>query len=76
MLISRFGAIIPVMVIAGNLVKKNKTPISAGTFTTNNYVFAILLIGVILIIGALTFFPALILGPIVEHLLMKNGIAF
>lgn len=76
MLISRFGAIIPVMVIAGNLVKKNKTPISTGTFTTNNYVFAILLIGVILIIGALTFFPALILGPIVEHLLMKNGIAF
>ncbi|MFA7360920.1 MAG: potassium-transporting ATPase subunit KdpA [Candidatus Kapaibacterium sp.] len=76
MLVARFGAIIPVMVIAGNLVKKNKTPISSGTFTTNNYIFAILLIGVILIIGALTFFPALILGPIVEHLLMKNGIAF
>jgi K+-transporting ATPase ATPase A chain len=76
MLVSRFGAIIPVMVIAGNLVKKNKTPVSAGTFTTDNYVFAVLLIGVILIIGALTFFPALILGPIVEHLLMKNGIAF
>jgi len=76
MLVARFGAIIPVMVIAGNLVKKNKTPVSAGTFTTNNYVFAILLIGVILIIGALTFFPALILGPIVEHLLMKNGMVF
>lgn len=76
MLVARFGAIIPVMVIAGNLAKKNKTPISSGTFTTNNYIFAILLIGVILIIGALTFFPALILGPIVEHLLMKNGIAF
>jgi len=76
MLVARFGAIIPVMVIAGNLVKKNKTPVSAGTFTTDNYVFAILLIGVILIVGALTFFTALSLGPIVEHLLMKNGIAF
>ena len=76
MLVARFGAIIPVMVIAGNLVKKNKTPVSAGTFTTDNYVFAILLIAVILIVGALTFFPALSLGPIVEHILMKNGVAF
>jgi len=76
MLVGRFGVIIPVMIIAGNLVKKNKSPLSAGTFTTDNYVFAILLIGVILIVGGLTFFPALSLGPIVEHLLMKNGIAF
>ncbi len=76
MLTSRFGVIIPVMVIAGNLVKKNKTPVSAGTFTTDNVVFAVLLIGVIIIIGALTFFPALSLGPIAEHLLMKNGIVF
>jgi K+-transporting ATPase ATPase A chain len=68
--------IIPVMIIAGNLARKNKSPQSAGTFTTDNYVFAILLISVILIIGGLTFFPALSLGPIVEHLLMKSGIAF
>lgn len=76
MLLGRFGVIIPVLVIAGNLATKNKTPISAGTFTTDNFIFAILLIGVILIVGALTFFPALSLGPIVEHLLIKNGIVF
>lgn len=76
MLLGRFGVIIPVMAIAGNLVKKNKTPVSKGTFTTDNYIFAILLIGVILIVGALTHFPALSLGPVVEHLLMKSGVAF
>lgn len=76
MLVGRFGVIIPVMIIAGNLIKKNKSPLSAGTFTTDNYVFAILLIAVILIVGGLTFFPALSLGPIVEHLLMKTGVAF
>jgi len=76
MLLGRFGVIIPVMAIAGNLVRKNKTPVSSGTFTTDNYVFAILLIGVIIIVGALTHFPALSLGPIVEHLLMNNGVAF
>lgn len=76
MLVGRFGVVIPVLVIAGNLVKKNKSPLSAGTFTTDNYVFAILLIGVILVVGGLTFFPALSLGPIVEHLLMKTGVAF
>lgn len=76
MLFGRFGVIIPVLAIAGNLVKKNKTPVSAGTFTTDNYVFAILLIGVILIIGALTHFPALSLGPVVEHFLMNNGVSF
>jgi K+-transporting ATPase ATPase A chain len=76
MLLGRFGVIIPVMAIAGSLVKKNKSPESAGTFTTDNYVFAVLLIGVILIVGALTHFPALSLGPIIEHLLMNNGVAF
>lgn len=76
MLVGRFGVIIPVMVIAGNLAKKNITPKGAGTFTTDNYVFIVLLIGVILIVGGLTFFPALSLGPIVEHLLMKSGAAF
>jgi potassium-transporting ATPase potassium-binding subunit len=76
MLLGRFGVIVPVIAIAGNLVKKNKTPVTAGTFTTDNYIFAVLLIGVILIVGALTHFPALSLGPIVEHLLMNNGVAF
>jgi K+-transporting ATPase ATPase A chain len=76
MLLGRFGVIIPAMAIAGSLVKKNKTPVSSGTFTTDNSVFVILLIGVILIVGALTHFPALSLGPIVEHLLMNNGVAF
>jgi K+-transporting ATPase ATPase A chain len=76
MLIGRFGVIIPVMAIAGSLAKKNKTPVSKGTFTTDNYIFAVLLIGVILIVGALTHFPALSLGPIVEHLLISNGVSF
>jgi K+-transporting ATPase ATPase A chain len=76
MLLGRFLVIVPALAIAGNLVRKNKSPVSAGTFTTDNYVFAILLIGVIIIVAALTHFPALSLGPIVEHLLMNNGVAF
>ena len=76
MLIGRFGIIIPVLAIAGNLAKKKITPPSAGTFQTDNLLFAGLLVGVILIVGGLTFFPALSLGPIVEHLLMKSGILF
>jgi len=76
MLIGRFGVIIPVMAIAGNLVKKNIAPASSGTFATDSPLFVVLLIGVILIVGALTFFPALNLGPIVEHILMKQGVSF
>lgn len=76
MLIGRFGVIIPVMAIAGNLVKKNIAPASSGTFATDTPLFVLLLIGVILIVGALTFFPALNLGPIVEHILMKQGVSF
>lgn len=76
MLIGRFGVIIPVMAIAGSLVKKNIAPASSGTFATDTPLFVVLLIGVILIVGALTFFPALNLGPIVEHILMKNGVSF
>lgn len=76
MIIGRFGVIIPVMAIAGNLVKKNIAPSSSGTFATDSPLFVALLIGVILIVGALTFFPALNLGPIVEHILMKHGISF
>lgn len=76
MLIGRFAVIIPALVIAGNLAGKKITPVSAGTFDTNNAMFAVLLVSVILIVGALTFFPALTLGPIVEHFLMNAGKVF
>ncbi len=76
MLIGRFGVIIPVLAIAGSLARKNITPLSAGTFRTDNWLFIGLLIGVILIVGGLTYFPALSLGPVVEHLLMNGGIIF
>jgi len=76
MFIGRFGVLIPVMVIAGSLVKKNITPASSGTLSTENSLFGLLLTSVILIVGALTFFPALSFGPILEHLLMGQGITF
>jgi len=76
MMIGRFGIIIPVMAIAGSMGMKKITPSSAGTFHTDNWLFIGLLIAVILIVGGLTHFPALSLGPIVEHLLMNNGITF
>lgn len=76
MLIGRFGVIIPVLAIAGNMAKKKITPSSAGTFRTDNWLFIGLLISVILIVGGLTFFPALSLGPIIEHLIMNSGINF
>ena len=72
MLIGRFGVILPVLAIAGNMAKKKITPPSAGTFRTDNWLFIGLLIAVILIVGGLTFFPALSLGPIIEHLMMTN----
>jgi len=76
MLIGRFGIIVPVMAIAGSMAKKKITPVSSGTFKTDNWLFVILLIGVILIVGGLTFFPPLALGPIVEHFLMNLGVTF
>jgi K+-transporting ATPase ATPase A chain len=76
MLIGRYGIIIPVLAIAGSMAQKKITPLSVGTFRTDNGLFIALLIGVILIVGGLTHFPALSLGPIVEHLLMNNGITF
>lgn len=75
-LIGRFGVIIPVLAIAGSMAGKNITPVSSGTFRTDNWLFIGLLIGVILIVGGLTYFPALSLGPIAEHLLMNHGISF
>ncbi|HXU14673.1 MAG TPA: potassium-transporting ATPase subunit KdpA [Terriglobales bacterium] len=76
MLIGRFLMIIPMLAIAGNLAQKKYVPPSLGTFPVTTPLFTVLLIGVILIIGALTFFPALSLGPILEHLLMMAGKAF
>ncbi len=76
MLIGRFFMIIPMLAIAGNLAQKKYVPPSLGTFPVTTPLFTVLLIGVILIIGALTFFPALSLGPILEHLLMMAGKAF
>jgi potassium-transporting ATPase potassium-binding subunit len=76
MLIGRFAFVVPVLALAGSLVGKKVAPASAGTMPTHTPLFAGLVVGVILIVGALTFFPALALGPIVEHLLMLAGKAF
>jgi K+-transporting ATPase ATPase A chain len=65
-----------VLAIAGSLAGKKTTPASAGTFPTHGITFVALLISVILIVGGLTFFPALALGPIVEHLMMQAGRLF
>jgi potassium-transporting ATPase potassium-binding subunit len=73
MLIGRFMMIIPPMAIAGSLVGKKVVPASLGTFPTDGTMFVVLLIGVVIIVGALTFFPALSLGPIVEHFLAQAG---
>lgn len=76
MFIGRFGVIIPILAIAGNMSEKKITPASAGTFDTGSSLFTVLLCAVILIVGALTFFPALALGPIVDHLFMWQGQVF
>jgi potassium-transporting ATPase potassium-binding subunit len=76
MLIGRFMMIIPMLAIAGNLARKNLVPPSLGTFPVTTPLFTTLLVSVIVIVGALTFFPALSLGPIVEHLLMNAGTTF
>ncbi|MGA7372447.1 MAG: potassium-transporting ATPase subunit KdpA [Methyloceanibacter sp.] len=76
MLIGRYFIIIPMMAIAGSLVGKKVVPASTGTFPTHGGLFVGLLVGVILIVGGLSFFPALALGPIVEHLAMTDGQLF
>ncbi|HEY1465064.1 MAG TPA: potassium-transporting ATPase subunit KdpA [Terriglobales bacterium] len=76
MLIGRFFMIIPMLAVAGNLARKKYVPASLGTFPVTTPLFSTLLVGVILIVGALTFFPALSLGPILEHLLMVAGKTF
>jgi K+-transporting ATPase, KdpA len=76
MLIGRFLMIVPMLAIAGSLAKKKLVPPSAGTFPVHTPLFTVLLVGVILIVGALTFFPALSLGPLLEHLLLHAGKTF
>ena len=76
MLCGRFLMIVPMLAVAGNLARKKIAPASAGTFPVTTPLFTILLTGVIVIVGALTFFPALTLGPILEHLLMYAGKTF
>jgi K+-transporting ATPase ATPase A chain len=76
MLIGRFAVIVPVLVIAGSLAKKKVVPPGPGTFPTTGPTFSLLLASIVVMVGALTFFPALALGPIVEHLLMYNAKLF
>ncbi len=76
MLMGRLLMMIPVLALAGNLAQKKSVPPSPGTFPVNNALFAVLLVGVVLLLGALTFFPALSLGPILEHLQLHAGQVF
>lgn len=76
MLIGRFLMIVPMLAVAGNLARKKRIPASIGTFPVNTAMFTILLISVIIILGALTFFPVLSLSPILEHFQMINGQTF
>jgi len=76
MLIGRFLMIVPIMAMAGSFAQKKLVPASAGTFPVTGGTFVILLIGTVLLIGALNFLPALALGPVVEHFLMLKGTLF
>jgi K+-transporting ATPase ATPase A chain len=76
MLLGRFFMILPMLAIAGNLAAKKQVPATLGTFPVTGSLFTLLLIGVVVIVGALTFFPALSLGPVLEHLLMQAGKTF
>lgn len=73
MLLARFGTIISVMIIAGGMASKKNAPPAQGSMETDNLMFMVLLVAVVLVVGALTFFPALALGPILEHLLLYSG---
>jgi K+-transporting ATPase ATPase A chain len=76
MLIGRFAVIVPILALAGHLASKKLVPASAGTFRTEGATFAVLLIGTVVLVGALTFLPALAVGPIVEHFLMHSSALF
>ena len=73
MFLGRFGVMIPVLAIAGALAKKKLVPSSSGTLPTHTLLFVTMLVGVIIVVGALTFIPALALGPIVEQLLQSHS---
>ncbi len=75
MLIGRFLMLLPVLALAGSLARKRIVPVSGGSFPVHGVTFAVLLVATILIVGALTFFPALALGPIVEHFIMTGSSA-
>ena len=76
MLLGRFGMIVPLLALAGSLTRKKIVPASAGTFPVSGFTFVVLLVGTVVLVGALTFLPALALGPIVEHFLMLKGNLF
>jgi K+-transporting ATPase ATPase A chain len=76
MLLGRFGMMVPLLALAGSLARKKIIPASAGTFPVTGITFVLLLIGTVILVGALTFLPALALGPIVEHFLMFKGNLF
>ena len=76
MLLGRFGMIVPLLALAGSLARKKIVPASAGTFPVSGFTFVVLLVGTVILVGALTFLPALALGPVVEHFLMLKGNLF
>jgi K+-transporting ATPase ATPase A chain len=76
MLIGRFLFLIPILAAAGSLAAKKKVPVTSGTFPTHGPLFVGLLVGTVVIIAVLTYFPAVSLGPIVEHYLMQSGRLF
>jgi K+-transporting ATPase ATPase A chain len=76
MLVGRFTTIVPALAIAGSLVRKQSAPVSAGTFPTTGKLFVVMLVSVVIIVGALTFFPILTLGPLLEHLFVQMGKTF
>jgi K+-transporting ATPase ATPase A chain len=76
MLIGRFLMIVPILALAGSLAGKKRVPESAGTFRVEGLTFTMLLVGTVVLVGALTFLPALAMGPVVEHFLMRAGTLF
>ena len=76
MLVGRFTTLLPALAIAGSLAKKKVIPVSGGTFPTTSKLFIVMLVSVVIIVGALTFFPALTLGPLLEHLFVQIGKTF
>jgi K+-transporting ATPase ATPase A chain len=75
-LFGRFAMIVPILALAGSLARKKRVASSAGTFPVSGPLFTTLLVGTVLLVGALTFFPALSLGPIIEHFMMHSGKLF